>query len=241
VSGGLCDRRVYVQTMTFDPDAVTTVTFDSYSTLVDVDAAERALDARVDDPEPVSKLWRSRSLAYTFVANHVDAYQPFYEMNRDALRYALDAHGVDLSPEERDEILAVYHELDVFDDVRDGIERLRAAGYDCYVVSNGDPEMLASMVEHASIGDLLVDTISADEIRTFKPDAGLYRHAAGRTGTPIDEIAHVTAGWFDVLGAKHAGMRGVWVDRKGTPREPFGDAPDLVVETFHDLADELGA
>ncbi|WP_135806513.1 haloacid dehalogenase type II [Halorussus marinus] len=227
--------------MTFDSDAVRTVTFDSYSTLVDVDAAERALDARVEDPEPVSKLWRSRSLEYTFVANHVDAYQPFYEMNRDALQYALDAHGVDLPPDERDEILAVYHELDVFDDVRDGIERLRDAGYDCYVVSNGNPEMLSSMVEHAGLGDLLADTISADEVRTFKPDAALYRHAAGRTGTPIDEIAHVTAGWFDVLGAKHAGMQGVWADRKGSPWEPFDGRPDLVIETFHDLADELGA
>lgn len=55
--------------MSFDPERVTTVTFDSYSTLVDVDAAESALEERVDEPEPVSKLWRSRSLEYTFVAN----------------------------------------------------------------------------------------------------------------------------------------------------------------------------
>jgi 2-haloacid dehalogenase len=226
--------------MTFDADRVSTVTFDSYSTLVDVDAAERALAARVEEPEPVSRLWRSRSLAYTFVANHVDAYQPFYEMNRDALQYALDAHGVDVSAEERDEILAVYHELDVFDDVRDGIERLQEGGYEAYVVSNGNPEMLASMVEHADIGDLIADTISADEVRTFKPDAELYRHAAARTGTPIDRIAHVTAGWFDVLGACHAGMQGVWVDRKNTPWEPFAGRPDLTIETFHELAEALG-
>jgi len=226
--------------MPFDPDRVSTVTFDSYSTLVDVDAAEAALADRVANPEPVSRLWRSRSLAYTFVANQVDAYQPFYEMNRDALQYALDAHGVDLSTDERDEILAVYHELDVFDDVRDGIERLREGGYDCYVVSNGNPEMLASMVDHADIGDLLVDTISADEIETFKPEAELYRHAAARTGTPIDEIVHVTAGWFDVMGARHAGMQGVWVDRKGLPWEPFGSEPDHTIEAFYDLAEALG-
>ncbi|MFB6171937.1 MAG: haloacid dehalogenase type II [Haloarculaceae archaeon] len=227
--------------MSFAPEQVSTVTFDSYSTLVDVDAAERALADRVPDPEPVSRLWRARSLEYTFVANQIDAYQPFYEMNRDALQYALDAHGVALSTEERDEILSVYHELDVFDDVRDGIERLRDGGYDCYVVSNGNPEMLASMVDHAGIGDLVLDTISAHEVQTFKPAADLYRHAAGRTGTPIDEIAHVTAGWFDVQGARHAGMQGVWVDRKGSPWEPFDGEPDLVVETFYDLADELGA
>ncbi|MCH7659732.1 MAG: haloacid dehalogenase type II [Euryarchaeota archaeon] len=226
--------------MSFDSHRVETITFDSYSTLVDVDAAERALEARVEDPEPVSKLWRARSLEYTFVSNGIDAYQPFYEMNRDALQHALDAHGVDLPSEERDEILAVYHELDVFCDVRDGIERLRDGGYDTYVVSNGNPEMLDSMVEHADIGDLLSDTISADEVQIFKPAAELYRHAAARTGTPIDEIAHVTAGWFDVMGAKHAGMQAVWADRKGAPWEPFGSEPDLRIESFDELAKELG-
>lgn len=225
--------------MTFDAEEVTTVTFDSYSTLVDVDAAETALAERVSNPEPISKLWRTRSLEYTFVSNHIDGYQPFYEMNRDALQYALDVHEADVSETERDEILAVYHELDVFDDVREGIERLRDDGYECYVVSNGNPEMLESMVAHADIGDLLEDTISADEIQTFKPAADLYRHAAARTGTPIDEIAHVTAGWFDVLGAQYAGMQGVWIDRKATPWEPFGGDPDLTIETFYDLAEEL--
>jgi 2-haloacid dehalogenase len=226
--------------MTLDADRVRTITFDSYSTLVDVDAAENALADRVDDPEPVSKLWRARSLEYTFVANHTDSYQPFYEMNRDALQYALDANDANISQKERDEILAVYHELDVFDDVRDGIERLRDGGYACYVVSNGNPEMLSSMVEHADIGDLIEDTISADEVETFKPDAEIYRHAAARTGTPIDKIAHVTAGWFDIMGAQHAGAQGVWVDRKATPWEPFDGEPDLTIESFYGLADTLG-
>jgi len=227
--------------MAFDPDRVTTVTFDSYSTVVDVEAAEAALADAVPDPEPVSNLWRAHSLMYTMVANHTDAYQPFYEMNRDALTHALAVHGVDLDPAERDEILSVYHELDVFEDVRSGMEQLSEAGYDLYVVSNGNPEMLDSMVEHAGIADLLEDTVSADEIETFKPDSAIYRHAADRTATPIEEMAHVTAGWFDVQGASHAGMQGVWVNRKGEPWVPFGGDPDLTVADFHDFCDELDA
>ena len=227
--------------MTFDAERVTTVTFDSYSTLVDVAAAEAALRERVADPGSVSRLWRSRSIMYTLVANHIDAYQPFYEMNRDALQFALDVHDSDVSTGERDEILAVYHELDVFDDVRGGIERLCEAGYECYVVSNGNPEMLDAMVSHAGIEDLLADTISADEIRTYKPDPELYRHAAARTDTPVEEVAHATAGWFDVQGAKHAGMQGVRVDRSGTPWEPFDGEPDLTVESLHEFADVLGS
>lgn len=94
-------------------------------------------------------------------------------MNRDTSI----ANDVPLSDEQRNEILAVYHELDVFEDVRDGINRLRDGGYECNVVSNGNPDMLASMVEHAEIEALIEDTISADEIRMYKPDAEIYRHA----------------------------------------------------------------
>ena len=226
--------------MSFDPDSVTTVTFDSYGTLLDVEAVERELADHVEDPEPVSNLWRSRSLAYTYVANHVDAYKPFYDINRDALEYALAAHGVDLDEAEREAILEQYHDLDVFDDVRDGIERLNDAGYDCYVLSNGNPEMLDSLVESADIGEVLEDTISADEISTFKPDSAIYRHAAARTGTPVEEIAHVAGGWFDILGSMHAGNQGVWVDRKGSPWDGFAGDPDLTIETLDELAEELG-
>ena len=226
--------------MSLDPEAVTTVTFDSYSTVVDVDAAERALEERVDrDPRPVSRLWRSRSLLYTMIANFVDAYQPFYEMNRDALTYALAAYGVDATEEERDEILAVYHELDVFEDVRGGMERLRDAGYPLYVVSNGNPEMLASMVDHAGVSDLLEDTISADEVEIFKPHPEIYRHAAARTGTPVDGVVHVSAGQFDIAGAVHAGMQGVWLNRGDRPQEVFGPQPDTVAGSIHDVADAL--
>lgn len=34
-------------------------------------------------------------------------------------------------------------------------------------------------------------------------------------------------------------MQGVWVDRKESPWETFNGKPDFVVETLHDLADEL--
>jgi len=227
--------------MPFEPERVRTVTFDSYSTIVDVEAVESALADRVEDPRAVSRVWRSRSLAYTFVADDLDAYEPFYEVNRAALEYALSASGEDVPAEEREEILATYHDLDVFADVRDGMARLDDAGYDCYVVSNGNPAMLESMVEGADIGDVVVDTISAQEVETFKPAAELYRHAAARTGTPIDETAHVSAAWFDVKGASHAGAQAVWVDRAGAPWEPFGGDPDLTVADFGDLADALGA
>jgi 2-haloacid dehalogenase len=175
------------------------------------------------------------------VGTFTGTYQPFYEMNRDALQYAIEAYDVDVSSEERDEILSVYHELEVFEDVRGGMERLAEAGYDLYILSNGDPDMLSSLVEHAGVEDVLADTISAEEIEIFKPHVDLYRHAADRIGTPTEELAHVAAGWWDVPGARHAGMQGVWADRKDSPWPRYLEEPELTIDTFHDLADALDA
>ena len=226
--------------MSFDPGAVETVTVDSYGTLVDPSAAVDALDDHVEATESISDVWRTKSIEYTMIGNFVDGYQPFYDMNRDALRYALAAHGVELADDVVEEILSVYHELEVFGDVRDGIGRLVEGGYPVYVVSNGNPEMLESMVDHADIGGLIQDTVSAHEVETFKPDAEIYRHAAARTGTPIGSIAHVAGPSFDVQGSMHAGMFGVRLDRTGEPWDTYGPVPDLTVEGFHEFADALG-
>jgi 2-haloacid dehalogenase len=226
--------------MGLDTNAVETLAFDSYGTIVDVTEAENALTDYVDNPKLVAKLWRNRSLGYAMVGNATEEYEPFYGMIRHALKYALDTQGVEVTDDEREEILSVYHELDAFDDVRDGMERLEHGGYDLYIVSNGNPEMLESMIEHVGIGDLIEDAISAEEVEAFKPEAEVYRHAAEEIGTPAENLAFVAAGWWDVPGAMHAGMQGVWINRQDTIWGPYDIEPDSTIESFHDLADELG-
>jgi len=80
------------------------------------------------------------------------------------------------------------------------MERLRNAGYDLYVVSNGSEEMLDSMIDHGDLDEFLSGTVSADEIEQFKPEPEIYRHAADRIGTPTEGIAFVASGWWDVPG-----------------------------------------
>lgn len=227
--------------MSLDTDAVETILFDSYGTIVDVSAVQRALAEHVEDPASVSKIWRERSLLYAMVGNAIEEHRTFYEMNRRALQYALETSDVDLEERTREAILETYHELDVYDDVREGMERLREAGYDLYVLSNGTPEMLDSMVEHAEIGSPLEDTISAEEVGVFKPEAEIYEHGADRADTPVENVAFVSGGWWDVPGAIHAGMQGVWINRQDTIWGPYDLEPDLTIQRVHELADALGA
>jgi 2-haloacid dehalogenase len=224
--------------MPFELDRVETITVDSYGTLVDPSSIHDTLSDYVTEPTLVSNVWFSRALLNKLVANFIGAYVPFDVLSRDGLDFALEAQGVELTDEERERILAAYNKLDVFEGVESGIRRIHEQGYDVYVISNGTEAMLEALVERTGIDDIISDTISADEIKTYKPDAEIYRHAAARAGTSIDEILHVSGPYFDVLGAMHAGMQGGWINY-GRPRDTFAGGPDIEVSSFEELADIL--
>jgi 2-haloacid dehalogenase len=223
------------------------VTVDSYTTLVDVSSQAAVLEAHIPeikDGDRVSQLWRNQYIQYSMIANDIDAYRPFWELIGQGLQYALEATGYDVSSDVRDRIRKeVYEErITVFDDVADGIGRVVDAGYEVYVLSNGNPAMLEHLIGAAELDDLVSDTISADEIGVYKPDPAIYQHAATRVETPIEDILHVSGGGMrDVWGAKHAGMMAGWLARpeQKAPHESLGQDPDIVIEDFNDLADRL--
>jgi 2-haloacid dehalogenase len=136
----------------------------------------------------------------------------------------------------------VYHDLDPFADVQRGFERLADGGYEPSICSNGNPEMLDSLVASTGIGETVAELVSAHEVRTLKPARELYEHAASRVGQEPARIAHVTAHWMDVQGAMNAGMQGIHLDRRDAPAgwPSFGPPPTLTVDSLDAVCDRLG-
>lgn len=227
--------------MSIDSRRVETILFDSFSTVVDVHSVEQTLADHVEDPARVSRRWRSQVWAYRPLCNFL-GWKTHHEINRSALEYVFEIEDVDATADELDEIARSYYEMEPFDDTYAGMKRLSEAGYDLYILSNGDQAVLDAMVENAGIGELIEDEISADEIKLYKPHVRLYKHAARRSRTPVDNIALASAAWPDVQGGLYAGMQGVWVNREDKPPglKPFDGDPHLVVEDFHEMADEFG-
>lgn len=222
--------------MALDASAVEAVTFDSFTTIVDViGTTERVLADHLTDPESVASLWRYRAVEYRMLSNFMDSYENYYETTRDALEYALAAHDVGLDDETVAMIVDTFHRLDVFEDVYQCFRELDDAGYGLYIVSNGNPAVLDSMIDRAEIGEFIRDTISADEIETYKPAISFYRHAIRRTGTPAEGILHVATPWYDIYGANNAGMQTIWVNRRDVPWEKYEGEPDKTIESLTPL------
>ena len=121
-----------------------------------------------------------------------------------------------------------------FPEVPAALERLRTR-YRLVVLSNGDPDMLeAAKAYHKVPFDRV---ISVAEANSFKPHVATYAKAAEIIGLKPDQILFVANHAFDCVGAKSAGMRTAFIDRRRRPFARWPHQPDLVVASMTELAD----
>lgn len=218
--------------------------FDMYGTLCDTSSvietlAEELSVADTAVAAAVDELWRRKQLQYAYQVSLMDAYESFWSVTGHALDYALAAHDLDVDEATRDRILGSYEHLSPFPDAVETLERLATDGHEVTVLSNGNPEMLATLAANAGLDEHLSDIISAHEVRTFKPSPAVYENAARRLDRTLGDCRLVSANAWDVAGASTAGMATAWVNRSGDPFETIGGRPDSTVGSLAALVDEV--
>ena len=232
----------------YDPGAVTTLMFDFYGTIVDMqagltEAVAAYLDQKGYTAQPPGRIvtwWRRTH----FENSMIDAllgreHTPYREIGHQAVDYTLERAGIPHTAEEARWLVSRIERLAPFPDVVAALTRLKGHGYRLVILSNGDPDMLARGVPFSGTADLFERVISVAEAGAFKPHVATYRTAARLLGLEADRILFVANHAFDCIGAKAFGMRTAFVDRR---RRPFGNPtypPDLVVRDFAELADVL--
>jgi 2-haloacid dehalogenase len=214
--------------------------FDMYGTLVDPIGITRQLEGYLpEEASNTAEVWRKKQLEYTFRLTAMEKYEDFEQVTRKALDYALATTRQDLGPDQKDALMAQYNALELFADVEPGLQRLKEAGYEMVVFSNGTPRMLEALMEATKLRPYFQGFVSADEVKAYKPSPKVYRHVARRLERPIGEVRLVSSNPFDDIGAEAAGMRAAWVDRSGGPFDTLGSPPEIVVGTLTELADTL--
>ena len=81
--------------------------------------------------------------------------------------------------------------------------------------------------------------ISVTVAHAFKPHRATYSRAAEIVGVPMDQVLFVANHAFDCVGAKAAGMRCAFIDRRQRPFGRWPYQPDLIVPDMTALADAL--
>ncbi|GGL61412.1 haloacid dehalogenase type II [Halocalculus aciditolerans] len=216
--------------------------FDVYGTVCDVSSVRSTIRETLDVPAGVAgdvdAHWRRKQLEYAFQRAAMDDYASFFEVTGDALDYALDYHALDASAAERDTILGAYDQLEPYPDAVDALDALGET-YEVVALSNGNPEMLARLVENAGLEECFADVLSADAAGTLKPAPGVYETAADALGYDVEECMLVSSNAWDVAGSSAAGMQAAWVNRGNDPAERVGGDADIEAASLAALAEAL--
>ena len=168
-------------------------------------------------------------------------YEPFTVCTGQALDHTCLLFGLHLGPAEREKLLDAYRTLPAFMDAREGLTRVRDAGFRLFAFSNGPAEAVGSLLAQAGLRDFFLDVVSVDEVKSFKPDPGVYSHFLRRAGAMGGDAWMISSNPFDVLGALSAGMRAAWVQRSPEALfDPWGIEPNFTVQSLLDLASQIG-
>ena len=216
--------------------------FDVYGTLVDPLAMSGALLPLAGErAEVMAATWRAKQLEYSFRRALMDAYENFDVCTRDALRYAAAASGVELSEADEQRLIDAYLDLELYPDVVPGIDALQAQGHAVVAFSNGVDASLRELLSRAGVLDHLDGIVSVDSIRTFKPSPAVYRYLAEQLESPREETWLVSSNYWDVTGARQAGLHAAWLRRDPNAiSDPWGIEPDIVIGGIEELAALLG-
>ena len=218
--------------------------FDQYGTVVDMQTGLTEVAAPylrekgwTGDPHAFVTWWRRTH----FENSMIDAllhreHTPYREIGHRAVAYTLERAGIPHTMEEVRALVAQIERLTPFPDVPEALARLKTS-YKIVVLSNGDPDMLeAAKPFHGIPFDAVISVAAAN---SFKPHVATYTKAAQIVGVRMEEVLFVANHAFDCIGAKAAGMRTAFIDRR---KRPFGGTPhqpDLVVPDMKGLADLL--
>lgn len=214
------------------------IVFDVNETLLDVNALEPHFAKAFGDASALRE-WFSTVLLYSNVATVAGPYSDFGAIAGAALDMIALARGVAITPENRDAILQGMRTLPVHHDVREGVGRLRDAGFRLVTLTNSAPGVVGQQLEHAGLSDLFERSFSVDTVKRFKPAPEPYRHVAHELRVETGDLRMVAAHGWDVVGALQAGCAAAFVARPGKVLYPLAPTPDVVAPDLVAVADAI--
>ena len=180
-----------------------------------------------------------RALLYANVETVAGPYADFATTAGAVLDMTAAAHGKTLSADDRTTILQGTLSLPAHPDVKDGLQRLKDAGFRMVTLTNSAPGSVTQQLKNAGLTDFFERAFSVDAVKKYKPAADTYRYVAGELGVATTGLRMIAAHAWDVHGALRAGCAAVFLSRPGHALFPAGPKPDIVAADLRAAADQI--
>ena len=220
---------------------VKVLSFDQYGTVVDMQGGLTEfvtpfLRAKgwPGDPGRFVTWWRRTHFENSMIDSLcARGHTPYREIGHRAVAYTLERAGIDYDNDDVRALVAAIERLRPFPEVPAALERL-ARRFRLVILSNGDRDMLEAARPYIDFP--FEASISVQEAGCFKPHHQAYAAACRILDVAPIEVLHVANHAFDCIGAKAAGLRAAFIDRRARPYGQTPHEPDLIVQSMTELA-----
>lgn len=212
--------------------------FDVNETMLDLRALDPVFE-RVFGDAAVRRQWFQQFVQNFLVTVVLGPYVEFGTIGRGALDMVAERLGKTLTDDDRKRILGTIRELPPYPEVRESLQRLKAAGFRLGTLTNSTKPVAEAQIQNAGLVDLFEQILSADEVKRLKPAAEPYLMAAERFGVHISGVRLVAAHAWDVAGALRAGCKAAFVARPGMVLDPMYEPPDVVGRDLREVAETI--
>jgi len=189
------------------------ITFDVYTALFDVEGSLAPVAGTwVENPLEFVRAWRAKQLELALISNSLDRGRlPFETLTRRALDITLARARLDAPHGLRQNLVQAWDELRPWPEAGEVLMEVKARGYRMALLSNGDEAQLRTLAARFSVSFDYV--FSAEGAGHYKPHPSVY----ALPNSAPEHVLHVAGSATDVLGAKSAGLRCAWSNRRGEP------------------------
>ncbi|WP_404418032.1 haloacid dehalogenase type II [Marinospirillum sp.] len=213
--------------------------FDVNETLLDLKPVKESIGEALGGRPELVPLWFTTLLQYSLVTTVADHYRDFAEIAVACLQMTARNQGIELDEATAKKAVAPIRALPAHPDVVPALERLNAAGYRLFALTNSSRAAVADQLQNAGLSSLFEAALSVEEVGLYKPHTRVYHWATQQAGVAASDCLLVAAHGWDVAGASWAGMQSAFVARPGQQPFPLGPASDLEVTSLKELADLL--
>jgi len=220
------------------------LSFDMYRTLLDTrDFHEQAV-------REILALWAADSVNPDIFHTRWDEYYDVVhlEMPKDrfmterevaaeSLRRTLNEFGIDGDAKAGVNIwMGKYGDADLYPEVEE-VLNLLSERYPIVVISNVDDDDVGYGTFRGKNLPFRA-IITSDSFKSYKPDGKMFREALSILQCRPEEVLHTgDSQRADVLGAKKAGMRAAWLNRRSDKLKPGIPKPDYEIISLRELLD----
>ena len=220
-------------------DRPVTLFLDVNETLLDLAPLKKTVGEALGGREDLIPLWFTTMLQHSLVATVSDRFEDFAAIGIAAMQMIAKNHGIDLSIEVGRAAIKPILSLPAHPDVVPALQKLHQAGFQIYTLTNSSNAGVKSQMASANLDQYLTGRLSVEDVAMYKPHQHVYRWAARRVGTSVENCMMIAAHGWDVAGAMAAGMRAAFIARPGQQLYPLAPEPELVFPSFTPLADTL--